>query len=43
MNMVYSFSLFVSSKNRYHAECEYIESGLLVWTVRLHRRPLELD
>ena len=26
---VYSFSLFVSSKTRYHAEFKYIESSLL--------------
>ena len=26
---VYSFSLFVSSKTRYHAEFEYIESSFL--------------
>ena len=27
--LVYSFSLFVSSKTRYHAEFKYIESSLL--------------
>ena len=32
--MVYSFSLFVSSKTRCHAEFQYIESCLLTWDTK---------
>ena len=34
--LVYSFSLFVSSKTRYHAEFKYIESSLFWGANRVH-------
>ena len=37
--LVYSFSLFVSSKTRYHAEFQYIESSLFRSHFRSNFRP----